>query len=118
VQIQEVLCAASGSERPPRTAEYARCLAEGARAHLTLLHVKRPRDASSEILELAKKRGADLIVIGNHDRRLGTLDYLGSTSDDVVREAGCGVLTVRATPWPRRRESSSRERAFAGTSPA
>ncbi|MEQ8764282.1 MAG: universal stress protein [Planctomycetota bacterium] len=48
-----------------------------------------------EIIELAKERGADLIVIGTHGRSgLGHL-LIGSTAEKVVREAPCPVLTVR-----------------------
>jgi nucleotide-binding universal stress UspA family protein len=128
VRIQEVLCAASGSERSPRTVEYARCLAAGMQAHLTLLYVAErglaagdsapPWDPAlqsatpsvdrcvasgsprAEILDLAMKRGADLIVIGNHDRGLEAIGCLGSTSDSVVRQASCGVVTVKAASWP------------------
>lgn len=50
-----------------------------------------------EITELAKERGADLIVIGTHGRSgLGHL-LIGSTAEKVVREAPCPVLTVRKT---------------------
>ncbi len=48
-----------------------------------------------EIIELAKDRGVDLIVIGTHGRSgLGHL-LIGSTAEKVVREAPCPVLTVR-----------------------
>lgn len=125
VRIQEILCAASGSEHSPQTLDYAQCLATGARAHLTLLHVTEPGHRRSpgtppwtgriqpspgrvdermrcgspraEILRCARERGADLIVMGAHDRGPGFLGYLGSTSGHVVRAAGCAVLTVKAT---------------------
>jgi nucleotide-binding universal stress UspA family protein len=108
VRIQEVLCAASGSERSPRTVEYAQCLAEGAQAHMTLLCVANPARPSSDILDEAKKRAADLIVIGNHDRGLGIVGYLGSTSARVVRDADCAVLTVKSGPWPSERAEADR----------
>jgi len=97
LRVQEVVCAASASERAPRTADYARCLAARAGARLTLLHVAGPGWLSprSEILRCARKRGADLIVIGAHDRGpFSTLRHLGATSDGVVRQAECGVLIV------------------------
>jgi nucleotide-binding universal stress UspA family protein len=137
VRIQEVLCAASGSAHSPRTLDYAECLAARAGAHLTLLHVTEPGsmrvppvppwtariqprpgqvDACvscgsprSEILRHAQERGADVIVIGAHDRGPGLTDYLGSTAGHVVREAGRAVLTVKATPSPARTERSSGE---------
>jgi universal stress protein A len=115
VRIQEVLCAASGSERTPRTIEYARSLAEGAQAHVTLLCVANPCRPSSDILDLARKRGADLIVIGNHDRGLGVVGYLGSTSARVIRDAECAVLTVKANPWPPKRAEISPEVSLTAT---
>jgi Universal stress protein family len=105
-----------------------RCLAAGTQAHLLLLYVAERHPAGgdpappwdcalpsvtpevdrcvasgsprAEILDLAMKRGADLIVIGNHDRGLEALGCLGSTSDSVVRQASCGVVTVKAASWP------------------
>ncbi len=47
-----------------------------------------------EIVALAKKVKADLIIIGAHNRHL--LDNLiGSTTDAVLRSADCDVLTIR-----------------------
>jgi universal stress protein F len=46
------------------------------------------------ILEVAKEKGADLIVIDSHIP--GLQDYLlGSTAAKVVRHANCSVLVVR-----------------------
>ena len=64
---------------------------------------------------MAKKHGKDLIVIGNHDHGLGVLGCLGSTSDSVVRQAACGVLTVKVAPWSPTRERASSEGALALT---
>jgi nucleotide-binding universal stress UspA family protein len=49
-----------------------------------------------EILDLAEERGAGLVVVGVHGRRLLDLLHFGSTAHHVVRGAGCPVLTVRA----------------------
>ena len=53
-----------------------------------------------EILRLAEEVGADLIVVGSHGhlglRRL----LLGSTSERVVREAGCPVMVARGKVYP------------------
>ena len=48
-----------------------------------------------EILQTAKNRNADLIVIGTHGRT--GIDHMlfGSTAEKVVRKAPCPVLTVR-----------------------
>jgi nucleotide-binding universal stress UspA family protein len=48
-----------------------------------------------EIMREAAERKADLIVMGVHSRPAFTLGFLGSTTDHVVREAACPVLTVR-----------------------
>jgi nucleotide-binding universal stress UspA family protein len=46
------------------------------------------------ILEVAKEKGADLIIIASH--RPGLQDYfLGSTAAKVVRHAKCSVLVIR-----------------------
>jgi nucleotide-binding universal stress UspA family protein len=135
-QLHEVLCAASGSEHSPQTVDYAECLAAGAGAHLTLLHVTEPGhlgarpapwgdriEASpsrfdwrislgsprSEILRCAEDHGADLIVMGAHDRGPGIFGCLGSTAGYVVRAAGCGVLTVKAMPLAANPEPSSED---------
>ena len=47
-----------------------------------------------EIVEIAKKHGADLILMGTHGR--GSNNYfLGSNSERVVRLSPCPVITVR-----------------------
>jgi nucleotide-binding universal stress UspA family protein len=50
--------------------------------------------AHTGILEVAKARGVDLIVVGSH--KPGLQDYLlGSTAARVVRHAKCAVLVAR-----------------------
>ena len=48
-----------------------------------------------EIIQTAKEKNADLIVIGTHGRT--GIDHMlfGSTAEKVVRKAACPVLTVR-----------------------
>jgi len=48
-----------------------------------------------EIIQTAKEKKADLIVIGTHGRT--GIDHMlfGSTAEKVVRKAACPVLTVR-----------------------
>ena len=48
-----------------------------------------------EILRVAAEEGADLIVIGVHGRNLLDMTVFGSTTNQVVRQATCPVLTLR-----------------------
>lgn len=52
-------------------------------------------EAASEIVRVAKERGADLIVISAHGRTgLGRILF-GSTAESVVRHAQCPVLVIK-----------------------
>jgi nucleotide-binding universal stress UspA family protein len=51
--------------------------------------------SSREILRVAAEQQSDLIVVGVHGRGAADLMFFGSTTDHVVREATCPVLTVR-----------------------
>jgi nucleotide-binding universal stress UspA family protein len=53
-----------------------------------------------EILRCAADIGADLIVMGVHGRKQIDLEVFGSTTNQVVRQATCPVLTLR-TPAQR-----------------
>jgi nucleotide-binding universal stress UspA family protein len=48
-----------------------------------------------EIVEYAKQRAIDLIVMGTHGRTGLPHVFLGSVAERVVREAPCAVLTIR-----------------------
>jgi nucleotide-binding universal stress UspA family protein len=52
--------------------------------------------AYREVLATAEDMAADLIVIGVHGRNALGLTLFGSTTNQVVRRAGCPVLTIRA----------------------
>jgi nucleotide-binding universal stress UspA family protein len=52
-------------------------------------------DPGHEIVEVAKKSGADLVVVGTRSRDLLERLLLGSVSTDVVHHAPCDVLVVR-----------------------
>jgi len=54
---------------------------------------------SREIVRIAGEQEAELIVIGVQGRGAVDLLFFGSTTNHVVREATCPVLTVRR-PWP------------------
>jgi len=47
-----------------------------------------------EIVRAAEEEGADLIVVGSHDRH-GLALLLGSTANSVLHHAPCDVLAVR-----------------------
>ena len=50
---------------------------------------------ATEILRLAAERDSDLIVIGVRGRGAADLTVFGSTTQQVVRQASCPVLTIR-----------------------
>lgn len=52
-------------------------------------------DAAHEIVELAKREGCDLVIIGTHGRTGIRHVVLGSVAEKVVRHAACQVLVVR-----------------------
>jgi len=52
-------------------------------------------DPGVEILQAAKRQGADLIVMATHGRKGLRHLVLGSVAEHVVREAPCPVLTVK-----------------------
>jgi nucleotide-binding universal stress UspA family protein len=56
-------------------------------------------NATDEILGLAEDVGADLIVIGSHGRTGLRRLLLGSTSEQVVRNAKCPVIVARAKEY-------------------
>ena len=73
-----------------------------------------PRPAA-EIVTVAEREQASLIVLGTHGRSgLGRL-VLGSTAEHVLRQAPCPVLTVRLPTAPERQRSATP--AEAGAAP-
>ena len=52
--------------------------------------------AYREILRIAAEQSADLIAIGIHGRGAANLFFMGSTTQHVVRQATCPVLTIRS----------------------
>ncbi|MFI5177059.1 MAG: universal stress protein [Vicinamibacterales bacterium] len=57
-----------------------------------LVGIGKPYDV---ILGTARERDADLIVMGVHGRHVMELHVFGSTTDHVIREATCPVMTIR-----------------------
>ncbi|MGP0063750.1 MAG: universal stress protein [Isosphaeraceae bacterium] len=58
-------------------------------------------DAAEEILRMAEKIGADLIVMGTHGRRGLRRLLAGSVATTVLRGAHCAVLALRSHDRPR-----------------
>jgi len=50
---------------------------------------------SREVLRIAAEQQSDVIIIGVHGRGAADLMFFGSTTNHVVREATCPVLTIR-----------------------
>jgi universal stress protein A len=65
-------------------------------------------DPGVEVLQAAKRLGADLIVMATHGRKGLRRLVLGSVAERVVREASCPVLTVKPKA-PAAKLSSSRQ---------
>jgi nucleotide-binding universal stress UspA family protein len=64
--------------------------------HISCQHYFLVGETAEEIIRLAEERHADMIVMGTHGRRgLGRL-LMGSVAEQVVRKAGCPVVTVKA----------------------
>jgi nucleotide-binding universal stress UspA family protein len=55
--------------------------------------------AADEILSVAREVGAELILVGSHDKTTLERVLLGSTSAAVVRAASCSVFVVRAAQY-------------------
>ncbi len=87
--------------------EYRVDLTESARDRLTLVAAGAGLPSRSwrgvvavghpdhEILRVARESGADLVVLGVHDRRTHDRTLAGLTLAHLVREAGCPILAVR-----------------------
>jgi nucleotide-binding universal stress UspA family protein len=122
-QIRRILCAASGAEQSAATIAYAARLAAEAGTQLSLVQVHEPgvraprlpfpaeglpfdvehhvvpgEDPYAEIVKAAQRDGADLIVVGRHDRAPGVFGFFGSTCGRLMQAAPCAVLAVPARP--------------------
>jgi universal stress protein A len=59
-------------------------------------------DPAEQVLNTARRLGADLIVMGTHGRRLLSHLVLGSVAERVVRESAIPVLTARSVTRARK----------------
>lgn len=73
------------------------------------VHARIGRHPAAEILQLARELAADLIIVGSHGLTGVERLLVGSTSERVVREAGCTVEVAR----PKRYPAAAREVAHA-----
>jgi nucleotide-binding universal stress UspA family protein len=60
-----------------------------------VIHAIRGREASEEILSVARDRRAELIVVGLRRRSAVGKLIMGSTGQRVLLEAACPVLAVK-----------------------
>lgn len=82
----------SAERELPKLAECEEC--EGLDVEELIVH----GEAASEIVQVAKDRNVDLIVVSSHGRTgLGRILF-GSTAEAVVRHAPCPVLVVKPEP--------------------
>lgn len=63
------------------------------------VHTRIKTGAPEAILEVAEEVRGDMIIIGTHSKHGLSRLVLGSVSEQVVREAHCPVLVVRATDY-------------------
>lgn len=92
-----------------QVARTGRDLGEGLRVETAL----ESGPAGRRIVEYARGKGIDLIVLGTHGRTGFSHAILGSVAETVVRLAPCPVLTVPAGMPERREASPSRAPAAA-----
>lgn len=70
-------------------------LLSGADPNLRTAHIIEEGMPFERIIWIARRQGADLIVMGTHGRSGLRRVFFGSVAERVVREAPCPVLTVR-----------------------
>jgi nucleotide-binding universal stress UspA family protein len=78
-----------------RRARLREAVPDTVRAYCTVETVLATGKPYREILRIAAEQPSDLIVIGVHGRGAADLLFFGSTTQHVVREATCPVLTLR-----------------------
>jgi nucleotide-binding universal stress UspA family protein len=85
---------AASKELAGKVLDEARALAEQTGISAELLHVPNAYPATA-IIETAKSRGCDLIVMGSHGRRGLSKLFLGSQTSKVLADGSVPVLVVR-----------------------
>ena len=62
---------------------------------------------ATELLRIAKERGADFIVLGTHGRTGISRLLVGSVAEEVLRRAECPVLTVKSSASARNQKPTA-----------
>jgi nucleotide-binding universal stress UspA family protein len=83
--------------RAGKVLDEARAMAEQIGISVELLHVSDAHPASA-IIETAKSRGCDLIVMASHGRRGLRKLWLGSQTSEVLADGSVPVLVVQYGP--------------------
>ncbi len=86
---------AASKERARKVLDEAQAMAEHIGISAELLHIPNAHPASA-MIETAKSRGCDLIVMGSHGRRGLRKFFLGSQTSEVLADASVPVLVVHA----------------------
>ena len=84
-----------GSLRDAVQADLASLVGPANRAGLHAVTDLRDGNPATQTVRVAQEIGADLIVMGVHGRNALDLRVFGSTTNHVVRQATCPVLTLR-----------------------
>ena len=87
---------AACKERAGKVLDKARAMAEQSGISVELLHVPNAHPATA-IIETAKSRGCDLIVMASHGRRGLRKLFLGSQTSEVLVDGSVPVLVVGQT---------------------
>ena len=85
---------AASKARAGKVLDEARAIAEQIGTSAELLHVPNAHPAPA-IIEAAKSRGCDLIVMASHGRRGLRKLFLGSQTSEVLADGSVPVLVVR-----------------------
>ena len=112
--FERILIAVDGSPRSERTVEIAVDLARRYGSHVTVVHIREyeryegddvdargeirrvsPGETPEQIVEVAKRSNADLIVMGSRGMTEWKSLLLGGVANKVVHHATCPVLLVR-----------------------
>ena len=84
---------AASKERAGKVLDEARAMVEQIGISAELLHVSNAHPGTA-IIETAKSRGCDLIVMGSHGRRGLRKLFLGSQTSEVLADGSVPVLVV------------------------